>query len=580
MRRPRRPARQLPAVGGPTRRAGRLPGRADPDGRRHSRCSSRAECTTSARPRWSPRSPRRSTARGARRRRADGHRLPVHRGGGGARRRSSRSSSARSLAAERTALLETAPGHATRCVPSPFADDFADREDRLRTPAAAGPARSGSELERLNVGRLRIASKGMRPRADGGVAPVDEERPARRGDVHGRGGRRAALGHHHRRRAARRGDRPAPAASSPTRPSGAAGPAGHGRRSRPAPAPLDIAVVGMACMFPGAPDLAAFWANVRRRRGRRHRGARRPLGPGRLLPRRRRDGATAVASGAASCPTSPSTRCATASRRPRSAAIEPVQLLALEAARRALDDAGYGDGGRLRPLPHLRGLRRGGGQRPVQRARPCAPCCPSYLGEVPAGRSTEQLPRLTEDSFPGMLANVIAGPDRQPARPRRRQLHRGRRLRLLAGRRGRRPARSWPPAPATWCCAAAPTCTTASTTTCCSPPSHALSPTGRSRTFDSAGRRHRARRGRRLRRPQAAGRRRTRRRPRLRRHQGRRRLQRRPLARPDRPAPRGPARARWTARTATPGVSPGRGRAGRGARHRHGRRRPHRTRPP
>jgi acyl transferase domain-containing protein len=33
---------------------------------------------------------------------------------------------------------------------------------------------------------------------------------------------------------------------------------------------------------------------------------------------------------------------------------------------------------------------------------------PSYLGEVPP-ELDEQLPRLTEDSFPGVLANVIAG---------------------------------------------------------------------------------------------------------------------------------------------------------------------------
>jgi len=71
------------------------------------------------------------------------------------------------LAAENTALLETAPGHATRCLPSPFVGSFADTRESL---AAQGvPKREiWQRLEDLNVGRLRIASKGLR--RDGGNA--------------------------------------------------------------------------------------------------------------------------------------------------------------------------------------------------------------------------------------------------------------------------------------------------------------------------------------------------------------------------------------------------------------------------
>src|SRR5438445_180607 len=39
-------------------------------------------------------------------------------------------------------------------------------------------------------------------------------------------------------------------------------PRGTGPGAATAPQPVDVAIIGMACMFPQAPDLAAFWANV------------------------------------------------------------------------------------------------------------------------------------------------------------------------------------------------------------------------------------------------------------------------------------------------------------------------------
>lgn len=78
------------------------------------------------------------------------------------------------LAAERTTLLESAPGHATRCVPSPFAAGYRDEEARLRAEGVPD-RRIWEELERLNVGRLRIASKGVTRDDNGTLAPVDEQ---------------------------------------------------------------------------------------------------------------------------------------------------------------------------------------------------------------------------------------------------------------------------------------------------------------------------------------------------------------------------------------------------------------------
>ncbi len=45
----------------------------------------------------------------------------------------------------------------------------------------------------------------------------------------------------------------------------------------------DIAIVGMACRFPGANDLVAFWENILGGSRRDLRRSPRPLGPGHLL---------------------------------------------------------------------------------------------------------------------------------------------------------------------------------------------------------------------------------------------------------------------------------------------------------
>lgn len=53
--------------------------------------------------------------------------------------------------AERTDLLETAPGHATRCVHSAFTDEFAAVKEDLAARGTPG-REAWEQLERLNVG--------------------------------------------------------------------------------------------------------------------------------------------------------------------------------------------------------------------------------------------------------------------------------------------------------------------------------------------------------------------------------------------------------------------------------------------
>ena len=316
------------------------------------------------------------------------------------------------LAAQGTELLQTAPGHATRCVPSRFTAEFAEVRDRLR--AAGVPDREAWEqLERLNVGRLRIASKGVDRAPGGTLVPVDGQGQLEQGmfmagqvavlrsatttlaELHHAVGAGAA-----RFLAARAAELTERLDLSPM------------ERVEPEPVPLDIAVVGMACMFPQAPDLPAFWAQVVGGVD-----AVTEVPPERWDPRLYWDqdggpGSTPSKWGGF-LPRVPFDALSYGIPPSALGSIEPVQLLALEAARRALVDAGYDGGGEatgVRPFDRSRtsvvfGAEAGSD---LSNAGVLGAVLPSYLGRVPDAIA-EQLPKLTEDSFPGMLANVISG---------------------------------------------------------------------------------------------------------------------------------------------------------------------------
>ncbi|MGW4056792.1 SDR family NAD(P)-dependent oxidoreductase [Amycolatopsis sp. NPDC004747] len=302
------------------------------------------------------------------------------------------------LDAEHTDLLETAPGHATRCVRSPFTEEYAAIKAGLAERGV--PSRDAWEqLETLNVGRLRLASKGIE-RVGAELRNVGEDRQLAEGmfmagevavlrsavttlaDLHAAVGEGADA--FLRARAAEFGVTDA---------------------EPPAPEPLDIAIVGMACMFPQAPDLAAFWANVlagtdavtevppqRWDTGLYYD----PKGQGERTPSRWGGFLPEIGFDPLKYGIPPSSL----------ASIEPVQLLALEAAHRALADAGYADRAFDRTRTSVVFGAEAGSD--LSNAMTLRSVLPSYLGELPS-ELDERLPRITEDSFPGVLANVIAG---------------------------------------------------------------------------------------------------------------------------------------------------------------------------
>ncbi|GAA2583393.1 SDR family NAD(P)-dependent oxidoreductase [Actinomadura fulvescens] len=303
----------------------------------------------------------------------------------------------------RTALLETSPGHATRCADTPYVAAFTRARERL---AAEGlpPREMWAELERLNLGRLRLASKGLR-REDGRLERVDaaeqhEQGLFMLGDVATTRSRTTTIAELHERVTTGAAEHLATRAAElafEDRPA----------REAEAPAPLDVAIVGMACVYPDAADLARYWGNVVAGADAiREVPAERwnadtfydpdPALAGRRTPSKWGGFLPAVPFDALAYGIPPASL----------TGIEPVQLLALDVAARALDDAGYRD----RPFDRARCSVIFGAEAGTDLAGAYGfrSLYPAYHGELPA-ELDRQLPELTEDSFPGVLANVIAG---------------------------------------------------------------------------------------------------------------------------------------------------------------------------
>ncbi|MFF9641685.1 SDR family NAD(P)-dependent oxidoreductase [Kitasatospora aureofaciens] len=314
------------------------------------------------------------------------------------------------LAARGTELLQTAPGHATRCVPSPFTAEFRRTRERLRADGV--PEREVWErLEQLNVGRLRVASKGL-DRVAGSLTGVDEQEQLARGMF--MAGQVAVL-----RSAATTLAELHTAVSTGAAEFLAARAAqlvqqlelDPAAEADPVAAPLEIAVIGMAGMFPNAPDLPAFWANVVAGVDAVTEVPAERWDPALYYSPDGEPGSTPSRWGGF-LPPIPFDPLSYGIPPTALASIEPVQLLALEAARRALVDAGYDGGGAEggRSFDRSRTTVVFGAEAgsDLSNAGVLASVLPAYLGRVPEPLAA-QLPKLTEDSFPGILANVISG---------------------------------------------------------------------------------------------------------------------------------------------------------------------------
>jgi acyl transferase domain-containing protein/NAD(P)H-dependent flavin oxidoreductase YrpB (nitropropane dioxygenase family)/NADP-dependent 3-hydroxy acid dehydrogenase YdfG len=305
------------------------------------------------------------------------------------------------LECDRTVLLETSPGHATRCVESDYVKAF--RAEKQRLEAEGRDTKDiWAELEQLNLGRLRIASKGLRRDDRGEVVECGENEQQRDGMF--MIGQVATMRDEVTTVAVLHDDVSRGGAAH------LASLVADGEADDVAPGePLDIAIVGMASFFPGAADVDEFWANIlsgtdsvtevpaeRWDADRYYDPESTLVGAGKKTPSKWGGflpdiGFDPMAYGIP----------------PKSvAAIGTDQLLALEVAARALRDAGY----ETREFDRERTSVIFGAEAGTDLAGAYGMRAglPQYFGEVP-DELEAFLPELTEDSFPGVLANVIAG---------------------------------------------------------------------------------------------------------------------------------------------------------------------------
>jgi NAD(P)H-dependent flavin oxidoreductase YrpB (nitropropane dioxygenase family) len=299
---------------------------------------------------------------------------------------------------DKTLLLKSGKGQETRCVPSPFAHYFLSEKARLEKEEPDLIKRI-MRLEELNLGRLRIASKGLE-RVENKLTPLTNDEQIQKG-LYMTGAVTALIEktttikdiHENLTNGSLNLLMDISIPETPTQQASTA---------------EDIAVIGMAGIFPGAENVDEFWRNA-------------IFGRDCIteIPEERWSADMYYDPG-------PKDTDHVASKwggflgksdfdalefgiTPQSlAAIEPVQLLSLLVAKRALEDAGFTDLSLIDmdDTAVIFGVE-GGGELSTSYGYRAGMM--RLTGEELPRKFAESFPQMTEDSFPGVLGSVVAG---------------------------------------------------------------------------------------------------------------------------------------------------------------------------
>ncbi|MCA1601958.1 MAG: SDR family NAD(P)-dependent oxidoreductase [Acidobacteria bacterium] len=331
------------------------------------------------------------------------------------------------LACRQTVLLESGVGHATRCANSPFGDYFA-REKRRLIREGRSKEEIREALETLNLGRLRIAAKGIargedvaRPRDGGGPSYISIDEETQRRDGMYMIGQIAALREkvcsikELHEEVGRAGEYLEAAAGSSVN---AEVMAKKGNvAASPVSSPFDVAIIGLSCMFPKAKDLPGFWHNILNKVNgitevpKERWDIELYFDPDRRAPDKVYSRWGGFLDERAFDPVR-------YGMPPNSVpSVEPLQLLVLEAARDALEDAGYLNQPFDREHTSVI-LGVGGGIGDLGLGYSFRSLLPYFVGHADGTAAADRminqldgdlLPQWTEDSFAGLLLNVAAG---------------------------------------------------------------------------------------------------------------------------------------------------------------------------
>jgi len=327
------------------------------------------------------------------------------------------------LQCNKTVLLETGPGHAIRCIKSPYKNSFDSRRLQLITEKKSRDE-IREELELMNLGRLRIASKGLTrasqptkeqilsemasspsPSPESGLIAVAPEKQWDDGMY--MIGQVASLRQsvctikelHHN--VSVTGCQIVQDLTTDKL-----------IRSPlvPAQAREPVAIVGMACLFPKAKDLEKYWQNILDKVDAIEEVPieqwdwRNFYDPDPLARDKIYSKWGGFLEPVEFDPTKYGIPPASLS------SIDPMQVLLLEVTEAALKDAGYGE----RPFPRERTsvILANAGHGPITAfysLRSMLGWKLADLDEATKKKIEDKLPEWTEDSFPGYLGNVTAG---------------------------------------------------------------------------------------------------------------------------------------------------------------------------
>ncbi|ACO79122.1 Type I fatty acid synthase ArsA [Azotobacter vinelandii CA] len=321
------------------------------------------------------------------------------------------------IACKETTLLQSGKGMYTRCAVTPFCDEF-NRTRRDMLLALESPEKVLKVLELFNIGRLRMASKGVSQNPDRSAGasryvriPIEDQRREGMymlGEVARLRSRVLSIAELHD--AVSEGSGGVLAQAEQRLP--------RKRAARRVAAESDIAIVGMASLLPGASDLRTYWQNIIHRvNAIREVSAERWRPEDFFDPRRGTPDKSYSKWGGFmdDIQFDPSLYgIPPASLK----SIEPVQLLALDVVRQALADAGFDRRSFARERTAT--IFAAGGMNELGCDYIFRGLLSRYLPRIDglpeeaARQLTEalyehDLPKWTEDSFPGILENVIAG---------------------------------------------------------------------------------------------------------------------------------------------------------------------------
>ncbi|TBW12714.1 SDR family NAD(P)-dependent oxidoreductase [Azotobacter chroococcum subsp. isscasi] len=320
------------------------------------------------------------------------------------------------IACKETTLLQSGKGMYTRCAVTPFCDEF-NRTRRDMLLALESPEKVLKVLELFNIGRLRMASKGISQNPDRSAAsryvqipPEDQRREGMYmlGEVARLRSRALSIAELHSAVSVGCGGVLAQLDQRLPRK----------RAAKRVAAESDIAIVGMAGLLPGANDLRTYWQNILHRVN-----AIREVSEERWRPEDffdpKRGTPDKVYSKWGGFMDDIQFDPSLYGIPPASLkSIEPVQLLALDVVRQALADAGFDR--RSFAKDRTATIFAAGGMNELGCDYIFRGLLSHYLPRIEGLPETaakqlmealyeQDLPKWTEDSFPGILENVIAG---------------------------------------------------------------------------------------------------------------------------------------------------------------------------